>query len=46
MGVHVDAQSILMRNQSIKQFGMPPNDEIDLTKAALDIGSKRKNQVG
>jgi hypothetical protein len=38
IGVNMDTKSILVPNQSIKQLSMPTNDEIDLTKAALDIG--------
>jgi len=36
--VDMEARRILVPNQSLEQLIMPTNDEIDLTKAALDIG--------
>ena len=44
--VDVDAKRIPVPNHSIEQLIVPTNDEIDLTKTALDVGSRRKNQVG
>jgi hypothetical protein len=37
IGVDVDAKRIPVPNQSIEQLIVPTDDEIDLTKAALDI---------
>jgi hypothetical protein len=36
--VDMDAKRILMRNQPIEQLLVPMDDEIDLAKAALNIG--------